>query len=589
MKGALSTLALLLAFTRLLSGQAGSARALQEALEAERRGRTEEAAARYRAVLSSDRVNTAALLGLERTLEALRRVEELVPFVSAARRADSSNSVVLALEVRMWGALGEADSVRAAAERWIALDPGSAEPYREWAAVASGRGDLTEARRVLADGARRLGDASLTQDVAQVTTLAGDWIEAARQWLSVVSANPAMIATASANLGRAPPATRDGILAVLAASTGAGAGRRGPAPGGPARLLASDLLAAWDRPGEAWAMLDAALPADRAQATSHLQRFAERLRGARSREGILARAYALERLVGLSAGAAADRARLQAAQAYAEAGHLEAAEQLLRGLVPGGQLGGTGGPVATAMASLIAAMAQEGLVEQAEERLRQWEERLPAEQRQELMGVVAWGWLAKGDLARAERLVRNDSTIEAAALLGWIALYRGELNEARALFREAGPFAGTRTAATDRTEMVALLERVQAERSPEIGRALHALARRDTAAAVEGLERGASRLPATGGRPEVLVLAGRLAADRGDLARAERHLMAAIAADSAGPAAPVAELVLARVHRDQGRLDVAAADLEHLIMSHPESAEVPHARRMLDRLRGVVP
>lgn len=583
-----NTLALLLGLTRSLPGQAGAARVLQDALEAERRGRTEEAAARYRAVLSSDRVNTAALLGLERTLEALRRMEELAPLVRAALQADGSNRVLLALEVRVWGALGEADSARAAAERWIALDSGSAEPYREWAGVASRRGDLTQARRVLADGARRLGDQSLTQDLAQVSTLAGDWIEAARQWLSVASANPAMIATASAHLSRAPPAARDGILAALAVPAGAGAGRRGT-PDAPARLLASDLLAGWDRPGEAWALLDAVLPADRAQAAAHLQRFAERMRGTRSREGRLVQAYALERLVGLSAGPSADRARLQAAQAYAEAGHLEAAEQLLGDLVRGGQFGGAGGPAATAMASLIAAMAQEGLVRQAEERLRQWEARLPAEQRQALMAVVAWGWLAKGDLDRAARLVGTDSTIEAAALRGWIALYRGELGEARTRFREAGPFAGSRAAATDRTEMVALLERVRLERSPEIGHALQALARRDTAAAIEGLERGAGRLPATGGRPELLALAGKLATEAGDLLRAERLLRAAVAADTAGPAAPAAELVLARVHRDQGRLELAVADLEHLIMSHPESAEVPHARRMLDRLRGAVP
>ncbi len=145
----------------------------------------------------------------------------------AALQADGSNRVLLALEVRVWGALGEADSARAAAERWIALDSGSAEPYREWAGVASRRGDLTQARRVLADGARRLGDQSLTQDLAQVSTLAGDWIEAARQWLSVASANPAMIATASAHLSRAPPAAPASYQAAHHEPAGAWGGGRG--------------------------------------------------------------------------------------------------------------------------------------------------------------------------------------------------------------------------------------------------------------------------------------------------------------------------------------------------------------------------
>jgi tetratricopeptide (TPR) repeat protein len=596
--GARSTLILFLGLARSLVAQAGGARAVQEAIDLERRGRHEEAAARYRAVLADERANTAALLGLERTLEALRRTPEILPYVRAALAADSSNRIVRAMELRVWAAVGEADSAAAAAQRWITLEPRSPEPYREWASAASRRGDVDTARRILVEGSRRVGDASLLQDVAQVNTLAGEWGEAARHWLAVVRTNPALLATASANLARAPPAERDAILAGLLAGTvgegggrrgiaGVGEGRQGTAADAPARLLASDLLAGWGRPGEAWALLDAALPADRVQAVAHLTRFTEKLRAVRTREGTLSRAYAFERLLGLSSGPAADRVRLQAAQAYAEAGRLEAAEQLLRGLTQGGTAGG--GAVATAMASVIGAMAQEGLVEEAEERLRQWESRLPVDARRALTDAVGWGWLARGELDRAERLIDRDSTVEGAALRGWIALFRGELAVARERFREAGPYAGSRAAATDRTAILALLERVELERSPDVGRALHALAKRDTAAALAGLERVAARVPATGGRAELLALAGRLATETHQLDKAEQLLRAAVATDSAGPAAPTAELLLARVHRDQGKLEVAAADLEHLIVSHPESAEVPHARRMLDQLRGRVP
>lgn len=574
--GVRSVLALALALAGPLAAQ-GPARALQEATDLERRGRTDAAAAAYRGVLADDPANATALAGLERTLTALRRTEEIVPYVRAALARDSTSRAVRALELRVWAALSEADSIIAAATRWIALDPGSSEPYREWAAAASRRGDLVEARRVLADGARHVADASLTQDLAQVTTLAGEWAEATRQWVAVVRANPGLIATAAANLGRAPPESRDGVVGALNA----------PQSDPTMRLLAVELLAGWGRPGEAWALLDAALPADRAQAAAHVSRFVERIRVTRTREASLMRAHALERLLGLTTGSAADRTRLQAAQAYAEAGNLAAAEHLLRGLSPGGAA--SGGAVASAMASLIGAMAEEGLVEQAEERLRQWEDRLSEDARRTLLETVSWSWMAKGDLDRAERLVRDDSTVEATALRGWIALYRGELADARAWFRDAGPYAGSREAATERTEILALLERVTAERSPELGQALHVLGRRDSAAAVEGLERAARRLPATAGRPDVLALAGRVAGHRGDLATAERLLTEALAADTTGPATAVAELALARVHRDQGRIELAVADLEHLIVSHPESAEVPHARRMLDQLRGAVP
>jgi tetratricopeptide (TPR) repeat protein len=430
---------------------------------------------------------------------------------------------------------------------------------------------------VLAQGARAVADGSLAQDLAQATTLAGDWTEATRQWAGVLRGNAGLLATAAANLGRAPPEARDPIVGAL----------NGPPADPMLRLLAADLLAGWGRAGEAWALLDAALPADRNQAVALLSRFAERVRSVRGREASLVRAHALERLLALTTGPAADRTRLQAAQAYAEAGDLAAAEHLLRGIAPTGPASGSA--VVSAMASVIGAMAEEGLVEQAEERLREWDERLPGDTRRELIERVGAGWLAKGDLERAERLIGNDSTVAATALRGWIALYRGELGDARARFREAGPFAGSREAATARTEALALLERVNQERSPELGRALHELSRRDSSAALERLERVAQRLPVDGGRPDVLALAGRVALGRGELPTAERLLTEAIAADSTGPSAAVAELALARVHRDQGRIEVAVADLEHLIVTHPESAEVPHARRFLDQLRGAVP
>jgi hypothetical protein len=48
-------------------------------------------------------------------------------------------------------------------------------------------------------------------------------------------------------------------------------------------------------------------------------------------------------------------------------------------------------------------------------------------------------------------------------------------------------------------------------------------------------------------------------------------------------------LALARVREQTGQADVAIQQLEHLILTHPQSAVVPQARRLMDRLRGVVP
>src|SRR5439155_744462 len=119
--------------------------------------------------------------------------------------------------------------------------------------------------------------------------------------------------------------------------------------------------------------------------------------------------------------------------------------------------------------------------------------------------------------ARADAALGRDSSVEALALQGWIALYRGRLREAQRLFLGAGPYAGDQRDAVERTGMVALLQRVPDDSFPELGSALLLLAQGDSARAAAALRLAAGRL-ATGeggegsGRPDLLLLAGRVAA-----------------------------------------------------------------------------
>jgi hypothetical protein len=136
--------------------------------------------------------------------------------------------------------------------------------------------------------------------------------------------------------------------------------------------------------------------------------------------------------------------------------------------------------------------------------------------------------------------------------------------------------------------MLALIQRIEDRQLPALGRAFLALARADSAGAVERLERVAQELPPAAGRADLLAYAGQLAAELSD-ARAGGLLSAAIAADSLGPAAPAATLALAELAWRQGRAAEATARLEHLILTYPESALIPQARRLLDRVRGAVP
>ena len=57
--------------------------------------------------------------------------------------------------------------------------------------------------------------------------------------------------------------------------------------------------------------------------------------------------------------------------------------------------------------------------------------------------------------------------------------------------------------------------------------------------------------------------------------------------DGAAPAA--AELEWARLLARQGRATEAIPHLEHLILTYPNSAFVPEARRELERAKGAIP
>ena len=132
---------------------------------------------------------------------------------------------------------------------------------------------------------------------------------------------------------------------------------------------------------------------------------------------------------------------------------------------------------------------------------------LAADDRAALRLSLAQARIARGELDRATAVLGDDSSVAALAQRGWIALYRGDLKGAMDAFRIAGPYATDRAAATDRTAMMALLQRVQEPSSPELGAALLTLARGDSVAAVGALRHAAGRLPVQGGRLEVLLLA----------------------------------------------------------------------------------
>ncbi len=568
-----ATVLMLLACPGLLLGQptAGEGRTL------ERRGRYEDAAAVYRTVLENDRACVAAWLGLERSLEEVDRLESLTPALDSALEALPADGFLHELQLRVWMKLGLPDSVTAAARRWIRLVPNSPNPYREWAHILSREGNTNGAHAVLEEARAKLGATVLAPEKAALFAAEGFWVDAAREWSNAVIDSRTKLADASLALGQVGEPDREGVLRVLLADDAEAIQKR----------LGAELLVVWGRPDEGWALLESALSVSRAEAATELQLFADRLRRIQTKESARIRAYANERLASYVDGEETERARLDAAQAYADAGDLASARRMLEGIsdLNDGSFANVGAGVAT----LIRVTAESGRVDEAEERLEEWESQLRPSEAQRLRETIGWAWVLSGEFDRATEILGSDSTVSAYAIIGWASLYAGNLRVAKEHFLVAGPFAQSREQATRRTSMLALLQGVEPDTVPALGEALLWLERADTTKALDELELVARELPDSGGRSPVLTLAGGIAREIGDLERAESLLVDALNADSTGASAASAEYALGLVLADGDRGEAAAERLEHMILTHPGSALVPEARRLLDQVRGAIP
>ena len=554
---------------------------LAPATALEQAGHYQQAAAAYEQVLRDHPTYRPALYALERVLRAANALPELVPYMDSALARSPRDPLIYSLVLRVWGDLGNPDSVTATGRRWVRADPKSVAAYREWAFAVAQLGDLAAAQRVLEEGRQQIGGHALAQELAQVAMAMGDWAGAARAWLAVATSGSEAggpsdaILSATLTLQRTPPALRDSVVTALLT----------PPADTVAREIAGLLLAGWGRADEGWVQLEPVLPAARAPQAQLLGRFSERARAADAPAAQRARGYALERLAKVSSGPAAQRARIEAARAFADAGDRTRATQLLSAIANDT----TGPPDAVAtMAMLIGVNADAGRPEEAERRLDEWRGKLAPDEVSSLSERIAWAWIREGALDRADHVLAGDSSVSADGVRGWIALYHGDLAGANAFFKNAGPYAGTRADATARTEVLALVARLPADTVPALGEALLDLAQGDTARAVTGLVAVAGRVGTKGGAADLLTYAGRLAAARGD-SSAEEILLRAFAADTAGASAPAAELQLGRFYLEHDRAADAKMRLEHLILAYPESAVVPEARRLLDQARGAIP
>jgi len=556
------------------------AQALSPGFELERTGRYADAANVYLRIVRADPINIPALLGLERVLFVLNRMPELLPLVQKARARAPENPALRSLELRTYAALNEGDSLEAAALRWAASVPLSDAPYREWGLALVDHRMWDDARRAYLTGRQTLGgEGTLAIELAELEQRAGNWEASAREWARAVVRSPDAAPNAASQLSESPAPLHERIVRVLT----------GPEARPRVRRIAAELLLTWGQPAQAWSVFEPTLSDSDAQGS--LRRFADLAGTLRTPEAHRVRGLALTRWADLVPWPLAARARAEAVRELLEGGDRVAARRVLEGLATDSTAPTDAHSVA--QSALLQVLIADGGVQLdvAEKQLADPKNGLSADDRAALRLALARARIARGELDRATAALGDDSSVTAVAQRGWIALYRGDLKGAMESFRLAGPYATDRAAATDRTAMMALLQRIQQESSPELGSALLTLARGDSTSAVAGLRHAAGRLPVQAGRLEVLLLAGQVAAHLGG-----EHDVTAVAlfdeivrAGGEGAAPPAAELDWARLLVRAGRSGEAIPHLEHLILTYPSSAVVPEARRELERAKGAIP
>ena len=518
------------------------------------------AAQAYRAALARSPASVPAMLGLERVLAELGRSGEILPLLDSAIAIAPRESAFRTAQLRTFRSLGQADSARAAFERWVRAAPHDPAPYRTWSRMLIADGRTAAADTVLHAAQGDLGSArGFAYELAQLRAADGQWEASARAWRAALTDNAFLAQAALFSLAPTPAASRDAIRRALKA----------PPPSlGPLQAL-SQLELLWGSPRNGWEALRVLHPDSAVVAvwTDFAQRASD------------ARAWLVARDALMAANEVSPRPELVARAATASleggdaAGAVELAERAEATL-------DSASAARTVLEAHLRGLAALGQPNEGERFLSLYSQYLAPDARNRYARLVAWGWVRNGRIDRARRLL-EDAGGDDDQIDGWLALYQGDLANARELL------SPSTDAQPELLTVLSLLERTKAERSPEAGRAFLTLARGDTLAAAADFRTAASTLPGAGSL--LLSTSARLYAARDSLAQAMTIWQTIVDSIPQAPEAPEAELELARTLRRTGDTKASVKHLEHLILTYPESAMVPQARREMELARRAVP
>lgn len=533
---------------------------VMRALDLENGSKYREAAALYRHALAA-KPTPGALLGLERVYAELRISDSLLAPLDSLIARDPRESLYWSVKLRTLQILGRQAALRMAFEQWAAATPRDPTPYREYARILIRLGQPAAADSIVQRARRALGSGSqMDYETAQLRAAEGQWEASAQAWRRALVGAPHLAAAAAYALAPMPSASRERIRQILLSP---------PSDVGP-RRAAAELSLNWGDASGAWDALRTLAP-DSAAATAWTE-FGER--------ALAEERYAIAR------DALGSALRVRPSPELA----LEAATAALRAGTPAEVF--TLAPLSLAHDSAqaaaryvplhVAALAALGRGTEAESLVDRYDRWLAPGARTAVAKLLATAWVRAGNLERARAaLGAAGPDADSSDAAGWLALYEGRLDDARALMR------AVRDPGPELAVALGVVSRTRGDSAPVLGGAFLSLARGDSAAAAARFVAAAAEHPEAA--PAILLVAARLTAGRGDENDALAIWQRIVGSYGESPEAVESELEWARLLRRRGDPAGAVAHLEHLILSAPDSALLPQARRELDQARGTVP
>ena len=554
---------LLLPVARLAPAQAAAnpqQSVLGRALDLEGAGKCAEAIPLYReAIRIEDPVG--AVLGLERCHSMSGGSEAMLPLLDTLLAAKPRDPTLRTVQLRTLVGLRRDAEAETAFTQWTSFSPREPAPYREYARLLLDQGRAAAADTVLQGAVRAIGGSrDLAAEFAQMQAALGLWLPSAKSWRQATETLPYLEQAATFALFAAPDSLRDSVRAVFSAPPLALSSRR---------ILAL-LETRWRSAREGWLVLAPLAPTD-----SVVAAWLDFAREAEQNESWLT---ARDAYVAVRAHRPKDRSvALRAATAAMNGGEPASALALLQ------ETAGSEGDDAAITLLQIRALGALGRAGEIERLLAERAAKLDDEGKRMAQRALAWAWIRGGDLpkAKAALAASGGTSEEDERVEGWLALYEGDLKTARSGLRR------TDETSRDVVTAMALLSRTRAEFAPAVGDAFLALAKGDTAGAAQRFEATAAQVEDA--TPFLLGVAARLSVAVRDTAHAIGLWRRIVESHGDSPEAAESDLDWARVLRRRGDATGAVARLEHLILTYPQSALVPQARRELDLARGQVP